>query len=359
MAEMKKTLVPSTERLSVVMPVHNALPHLDAAVHSILGQTYRDFEFVILDDASTDGSSARLVEWAGKDHRIKLVRSDRNLGPVASSNLVVKQSSGSIVARMDADDIAHPDRLRRQIELLHAHPEAGLIGTLCEVIDGNGRKLRDLETWRLLRKTSMAPFPHGSFMYRRHLYDEVGGYRQGCEFWEDQDLVWRIARLADILVIPAALFMVRHSSTSTRVASDPDRVEHAVDLMYRSTSRLRSGESYDDLITSNSRRDRVDPRVFISLGSLRLWSGETPHQLGRLLRKSDLRLDFKSAAALVWTAWAAASPGTLRAFLGLLVRVRSAFARRVIRSDEPLKWTPAHAASAPARSEQALTAQQS
>lgn len=356
MAEMKKTLAPSTERLSVVMPVHNALPHLDAAVRSILGQTHGDFEFVILDDASTDGSSERLADWAARDQRIRLIRSERNLGPVASSNRVVQGSSGNIVARMDADDIAHPDRLRRQIELLRANPEVGLVGTLCEVIDGKGRKLRDLEIWRLLRKTSMAPFPHGSFMYRRHLYDKVGGYRQGCEFWEDQDFVWRLAGLAEILVIPTALFMVRHSSTSTRIASEQEGVEQAVDLMYRCTARLEAGQSYDDLLASDARRDRVDPRVFISLGSLRLWSGETPHQFARLLRRSELRLNFKSVAAIVWTAWASASPATLRAFLGLLVRIRTALARRVIRSDAPLKWAPRHEAPAPARLEPAVTA---
>ena len=81
----------SDRTLSVVMPVHNALPHLDAAVRSILEQTHRDFEFVILDDASTDGSTERLKEWAAKDERIRLHLGKKNLGPAASSNFVVRE----------------------------------------------------------------------------------------------------------------------------------------------------------------------------------------------------------------------------------------------------------------------------
>src|SRR5437764_6248747 len=95
--------------LSVVMPVHNALPHLDEAVQSILGQTYTKFEFVIYDDGSTDGSTERLRYWAEQDGRIRLTVGKRNLGPVGSSNFVVGKASGDLIARMDADDISHPD----------------------------------------------------------------------------------------------------------------------------------------------------------------------------------------------------------------------------------------------------------
>src|SRR5438270_6765111 len=127
--------------LSVVMPVHNALPHLDAAVRSILGQSCGDFEFVILDDASTDGSAERLRDWARQDRRIRLIESERNLGPVGSSGLVVEQARSPIIARMDADDTCAPDRLQRELDVFQQHPEAGLVGTLYEVIDERGRRL--------------------------------------------------------------------------------------------------------------------------------------------------------------------------------------------------------------------------
>src|SRR4051812_39806694 len=130
------------ELVSVVMPVHNALPHLDAAVRSILDQGHRDFEFVIYDDASTDGSTECLREWAAKDRRIRLFEGQHNLGPVGSSSFVVEHSTAPLIARMDADDLCSPDRLERQIELLRDHPEVGLVGTLFNIIDSDGRRIR-------------------------------------------------------------------------------------------------------------------------------------------------------------------------------------------------------------------------
>src|SRR6267143_6361753 len=112
---MNPTANPS---LSVVMPVHNALPFLDESIKSILEQSLSDFEFVILDDASTDGSLARLREWARRDQRINLHESKTRLGLAGSSNAVVAKARAAIVARMDADDIAHPDRLKRQWEII-------------------------------------------------------------------------------------------------------------------------------------------------------------------------------------------------------------------------------------------------
>src|SRR6185369_10635095 len=93
----RKMAVTETPRVSVVMPVHNALPYLDAAVESILSQTFGDFEFVILDDASTDGSTERLRYWASRDSRIRLLEEHRNLGPARSSQRVACAASAPIV----------------------------------------------------------------------------------------------------------------------------------------------------------------------------------------------------------------------------------------------------------------------
>src|SRR6266850_1923969 len=100
----------SNPLISVVMPVHNALPFLDESIKSILKQTLSDFEFVILDDASTDGSVERLREWSRHDPRIHLHESKQSLGLSGSSNAVISKTRAPIIARMDADDIAHPYR---------------------------------------------------------------------------------------------------------------------------------------------------------------------------------------------------------------------------------------------------------
>ena len=326
--------------ISVVMPVHNALPHLDEAVRSVLSQTCSEFEFIILDDASTDGSTERLRYWANQDSRIRLLLAERNLGPALSSNRVAGAASAPLVARMDADDISHPERLARQAELLRKNPQVGLVGTLCELIDAQGRKLRDPEIWRLVRTSAFVPFPHGSIMYRRDVYDRVGGYREDCEFWEDQDLVLRMAAKTEILVIPEALYKHRQSSASTRVASEQARVERAVDLMYRSMESLRRNRSYESLIANRADEEgRVDPRVFISLGSLHLWAGGRPAVLGSLIRKGKLGPDLRTVNALVWASWAQIGPGSLRRFLTFLVRARNGMAAAKV-SKAPVEWQP-------------------
>src|SRR6266849_4896317 len=150
--------------ISVVMPVYNALPFLDESIRSILEQTLSDFEFVILDDASTDGSVERLREWSPRDGRIRLHESRQRLGLSGSSNAVVAKARAPIVARMDADDIAHPDRLRRQWNIMESRPDVAVIGALCNGIDASGREVRPRDRWRLLRRSVFIPFPHGSAM---------------------------------------------------------------------------------------------------------------------------------------------------------------------------------------------------
>lgn len=330
--------------LSVVMPVHNALPHLDQAVQSILDQTFSDFEFVIFDDASTDGSAERLDEWARRDLRIRVYKGQRNLGPAASSNRVVEYASAPLIARMDADDISMPDRLERQLRVLRERSDVGLVGTLCEVIDSRGRHLRGPELWRLARTSWSAPFPHGSIMFRRELFDAVGGYRDECEFWEDLDFVLRASAMTNIVVIAAPLYCYRQSDTSTRIASDQDRVERAVDLRYRAIERVRDGRDYEDLLHSRSTRqgDRVDPRVFVALGSLALWSNSRPKLVRRLLRRGRLSFDGPTFTAIVWTLWARVSPSSLRATMHMLSRLRNARAGNKPALGDAVEWrTPA------------------
>jgi glycosyltransferase involved in cell wall biosynthesis len=327
------------EPISVVMPVHNALPYLDEAVRSILGQSYSNFEFVILDDASTDGTTQRLREWAARDRRIRLHEGERNLCPAASSNFVVEQARTGLIARMDADDVSHPDRLRDQVSLLRSRPDVGLVGSLCEILDGLGHVIRGPDGWRLDRESWFAPFPHGSIMYRREMFDRIGGYREQCVFWEDQDLFLRMARETGILTISRPLYQHRHSRISTRLVQDQDRVERAVNLMYRCLKRLDRGEPYEDLLRGGSPPpgDKRHPRVFIFLGSLQLWTGGKPRLFRRVLQHGRLRLNMASVTTLIWTLWASASPSTLRSFMRLLADFRNRLSGRALR-DPAVQW---------------------
>src|SRR5258706_12705189 len=153
-------------QISVVMPVHNALPFLDESIRSILEQTLKDFEFVILDDASTDGPMQRFSEWSRRDARIQLHESRHRLGLSGSSNAVVSKSRASIVARMDADDVAHPDRLARQLKIMENRPDIAVFGKLCNGIDASGPVLRPPDRWGLVRPSSYIPFSHSSRLFR-------------------------------------------------------------------------------------------------------------------------------------------------------------------------------------------------
>jgi glycosyltransferase involved in cell wall biosynthesis len=321
------------------MPVHNALPHLDAAVESILAQSEGDFEFVILDDASSDGSTERLRRWAGRDPRMRLIESRERLGPARSSQRVAAAATAPIVARMDADDVSHPDRLREELAVFERHPEAGVVASLCNFIDSNGKTLRDSEAWRLTVRSPFVPFAHGAMMYRREVFDKAGGYRAECAYWEDQDLVARMAAVAPVMVIPRALYDVRLWLASTRAASDRDPLEQAVDLAFRCVDRLERNESYEDLLAEQDRGGgKIDPRVFISLGSQTLWAGGRPRSFRRLLGKGRLGFDKRTAAALIWTAWASASPATLRRFLRLRGRAKNRLAEPEALPDGPVVW---------------------
>lgn len=333
------TPAPKAVPISVVMPVHNALPFLDEAVISILAQTRSDFEFVIYDDHSTDGSYERLREWARQDKRIRLSRGERNLGPAASSSHVVSLASAPLVARMDADDVSLPERLEREAEVLDGNADVGIVACLCDFIDSAGAVVRGPELWRLARKSWFPPFAHGSMMFRRELYESIGGYRDQCEYWEDLDLVLRASERTRILVLPQVLYRYRHSAAGTRLASSQERVERAIDLRYRAVDRVREGRAYDDLLSGEGKGRGVDPRVFVSLGLLALWSKRRPDVAG-FVRRARLRTDRRTAVSAAWLLGAWTAPGLVRRWMNLLSRLRNSAARREIAADEPFEWTP-------------------
>lgn len=306
---------PAAARLSVVMPVRNALPYLDDAVGSILRQSHRDFEFVIGDDASDDGSTEVLRAWAARDRRIRLFERSERLGPAASSNWVVDQATAPLIARMDADDIAHPDRLRRQIEALARRPDAALVGSPAVGIDRAGRVVQEQARWTIGNVGFAAPFAHGSILFRRAAFDRAGGYRRQCAFWEDIDLYLRMAREGAVLVLPDPLYFYRFADTSTRLTSDAAQVEQAVNLMLRCRARFLAGEAYDDLLAEAQappRAGRVEPVVFVSIGAGLIWSGRSPGMAGRMLRRAAFPRSREGALAWLIMMWASLSPKSLR-----------------------------------------------
>lgn len=300
--------------ISVVMPVHNALPFLDQSIRSILEQTLGDFEFVILDDASTDGSVELLREWSLRDKRIQLHESKQRLGLSGSSNAVVLKARAPIVARMDADDIAHPDRLRRQWNVLASRPDVAVIGTLCNGINASGREVRPRDRWRLVRSSVYVPFPHGSAMFRREAFDQIGGYDEEAEGGEDQDLFSRMATAGRVLTLPDVLYSYRYHSRNATLFNGARAVtqEHS-----------QNGHAL---------------AAFYMLGAMRLWAGDPPHLLQPMLEKKSLKWNPKTMMVLVSALWGHLSPPSLRAFLRLSIRARDLLASVQVKDGRPCEW---------------------
>lgn len=183
-------------RVTVVMAMYNAAQFLHQAVASVLAQTYRDFELIVVDDASTDDSLSVLEGFS--DPRMRIIRHRTNMGAALSRNDALSVASGEFVAIMDADDVCAPARLERQVAFLDANPQAGLVGCgIYDVIDESGEILytaylpEDNET---IQKTLVQRwcFLHPSIMFRRELLRYAGGYREVFEPAEDHDFILRI-----------------------------------------------------------------------------------------------------------------------------------------------------------------------
>ena len=127
--------------ISVLMPVFNSEQFASEAIESITNQTFKDFEFLILDDASTDKSFEIIKEFEKKDSRIKVSQNEKNLGVVASRNKLLNLSKGKYIAWLDSDDIAIENRLEKQINFLENHPEIGMVGSNATIIDENNNKI--------------------------------------------------------------------------------------------------------------------------------------------------------------------------------------------------------------------------
>jgi hypothetical protein len=337
-----RTLVPVARSmvppLSVVMPVHNALPYVDEAISSIVKQSFGDFELVLADDGSTDGSSERLRHWGAKDSRIRVERREAKSGLAGSANWAASLAQAPIVARMDADDIARPDRLRRQFEEMRRQPDIALLGTLADSIDASGRRVRAPDYSRLF-SAPFPPFPHSSIMYRRAAYERAGGYRAGAEPWEDLDLFLRIAECERIAVLAEPLVSIRHSPASSRLRDGIERYEAAMARMYRCMAAYIADEDYTPLLGQGGPAPSAHPMVFVACGYQMLWNGRSPGQLRRMLASDALRADWESLRALAWVLWGTASPRTLRLALRTRLAVRNLTVR--LRLDGSIvDWQP-------------------
>ena len=329
--------------VSVVMSARNEAAYIDEAVASVLAQDFADFELVIHDDGSTDDTWAKLQDWAARDERVRLFRADTSLGLVGGNNAAVAKARAPLIARMDADDIALPQWLSRLYETISAQPDVVLVSCLWSGMDRGGKQVRVADRWRASKPSVFPPFGHGSSMMRASAFAEAGGYREQCRYWEDFDLVLRLARFGKILFLPDALYRYRFASTSTRLVSDQVEVERAIEIALACAAQYRTTGDYEALLATatapGAATIRSTPRTLVSLSSNRLWNGERPNRLRRIITGTRWPLSFETLVCIGLATMSEISPKLLRAVIAQFIAWRS---RQVALQPggPPVEWNP-------------------
>jgi glycosyltransferase involved in cell wall biosynthesis len=198
-----------TPRVSVVTTVYNGEPYVDRAIPGILGQTFEDFEWVLVNDGSQDRTGEILQELASRDSRVRVFSPGR-LGITGAANYGVSQARGEYIARQDFDDRSYPDRLKHQVAFLDGHPEVGVVGGFYVLVDENRneRYVRMPPTDHEAIVAHMAktiPLANTVAMFRRRVWTESGGYPNVSDL-EDQllwleaaKLGWRLANVPEVV----------------------------------------------------------------------------------------------------------------------------------------------------------------
>ncbi|MEL7114180.1 MAG: glycosyltransferase [Pseudomonadota bacterium] len=209
-----------TPRVSVLLPVYNGGAYLEAAVQSLLDQTFGDFEIIAIDDGSKDTSRATLDRLARDEARLKVI-SRENRGLIATLNEAMDRARGVYLARMDADDIALPDRFAAQVAFLDAHPDVVAVGTRALLVDAEGWPLRPFAEKTTHAEIDAAHLEgrggtivHPAAMIRAEALRAVGGYDDRYPHAEDLDLFLRLGEQGQLANLPEILFHYRQQPQS-------------------------------------------------------------------------------------------------------------------------------------------------
>lgn len=210
------------ELVSVVMPLYNAERYVREAIESILSQTYRNLELIVVDDGSMDRSIDIVTDLASRDVRIRLFRNEKNLGVAKTRNRAIREACGEYIACLDNDDVALPERLERQVDFMKAHPDHGLIASDVEIIDEFSRvfaKRSYPHTDQEIRKSMLRvnPVANPASMFRRSAFEDVGGrYDESVCPVEDYEFVLRMARKHKLANIDRVLTRYRISANQAK-----------------------------------------------------------------------------------------------------------------------------------------------
>ncbi len=217
---LKKNKKNNSPLISVVMPAHNASKHIPIAIESILNQTFKDFEFLIVNDNSSDKTASIVKKYARKDSRIRLLNNSKRLDIAGSLNKGIENAKSNIIARMDADDISYPNRFELQYKLIQRSRKIAAVGSNIILIDSseNVIGLRNYpQSSEKLKKClfKYSPFAHPVVMFRKDIFEKVGKYNPKYSPTEDLDLWFRLGKENEFRSIPRPLLKYRLSEKSS------------------------------------------------------------------------------------------------------------------------------------------------
>lgn len=218
-------------KVSVVMPIFNQESFLKEAIRSILSQTFKNFELLILNDGSTDNSLKIIKSF--KDKRIKVFQNRKRQGLARGLNFLIKKARGGYIARMDGDDISLPNRIEEQIKFLDKYPEVVLVGCWAKIINNAGKIIGEFKhpvKHTKIRKAILSynSFIHPSVMFRKRMFKKLGGYDEKLFYSQDYDLFLRLVIKYPCVNLPKFLLKFRWQEDF-----DKQRKQHKIALKIR------------------------------------------------------------------------------------------------------------------------------
>jgi glycosyltransferase involved in cell wall biosynthesis len=250
-------------KVSVIMPAYQAEQYISESIQSIVNQQFTDWELIITDDSSHDHTAAVVLLWADKDKRIRLIRNDNHSGAAQSRNKAIEAASGELIAFLDADDIAYPQRLHKQVSFMQQHPSVGLVAHWLDIIDENSLPHPAQWVWRREKDAHLPvfllfgnAFALSSVMMKRSLVEQVHGFSTAFEPCEDYALWSEAATITNLHIIPEKLGARReHHHNWTTLATEKSKLQ-TEQIIKRNISKLGLSPSADELRLHQQLRHR-------------------------------------------------------------------------------------------------------
>lgn len=229
--------------LTVLMPVFNSEKYLSEAIDSILWQTFQDFEFIIIDDGSSDRSATIIQSYT--DPRIRFYTNKKNIGISATLNKGIELATAQWIARMDADDISYPERLEKQLAYLEANPDCAMVSTLTRVISETGTVLRidRIKSEHIYYNLAFICWIyHSTVLFSKAAVKAAGMYT--ATYSEDFELFWQISRKYRIHNLPTILLDYRVTNQSLHQVLKRNEYEEAQQEQVLRNLRYYAGSDY-------------------------------------------------------------------------------------------------------------------